>query len=287
TAHRLVLAGRAPELAAYYPSAGGRADAAQAWPAFREVCVTQLEALREGLTRPPQTNEVGRAAALVGALLHVAAATRLPVRLVEIGASAGLNLRADRFRVEGDGVAFGDPSSPVRLAGAWLGAQPPVDAPLEVVERSGSDLTPLDPTTEDGRLTLAAYVWPDQLERLARLRGACEVAARVPARLRRASALGAVRELDLVDGTVTVVWHSVMWQYVDPAEQRGVDARLAALGAGADRTRGLARVRLEQDPRQPGEHEFLVTLQSWPAGAEVVLGSAAPHGLPTTWEQPA
>src|SRR5437763_1692936 len=35
--HRIVLSGRAPELAPYYPSVGGTADATAAWPAFRDV----------------------------------------------------------------------------------------------------------------------------------------------------------------------------------------------------------------------------------------------------------
>ena len=91
--HGLVLSGRAPDLAAYYPSVGGTADPDAAWPEFRRVCAEQLDAIRPWLESPPQTNEIGRSAALLGGVLHVAAATRLPVRLMELEASAGLNQR--------------------------------------------------------------------------------------------------------------------------------------------------------------------------------------------------
>src|SRR5208282_708278 len=59
--HALVLTGQAPELAAFYPSAGGTADpgpaSARAWAAARRVLAGQREAVRAWLDRPPQTNE--------------------------------------------------------------------------------------------------------------------------------------------------------------------------------------------------------------------------------------
>ena len=186
--HALVLSGQAPGLAAFYPSAGGSADpgpgAGRAWAALREVLAGHREAVRSWLGRPPQTNEVGRGAVLVGGLRRLAAAAALPFRLVEIGASAGLNLRADCFYIPGDAGRHGDPSSPVALPGAWQGEAPP-DAPVEVIARTGGDVDPIDPVTPEGRLALTAYVWPDQQHRLDRLRGAIELAALVPAELRR------------------------------------------------------------------------------------------------------
>ena len=71
--HRLVILGRAPGLAWFYPSVGGEGDPEDAWPAFRAVLDEHRDELRAGLDQPPQTNEVGRAAALIGGLLHVAA----------------------------------------------------------------------------------------------------------------------------------------------------------------------------------------------------------------------
>ena len=280
TVHRLVLEGVAPELAAYYPSVGGTADPAGAWPALRRLVSARADEIRAGLTHPPQTNEVGRSAALAGALLHLLARAPLPVRLHEIGASAGLNLRVDRFHF--GGVAdWGPPESPVRLDDAWHGAAPPVDAPLRVVERLGYDLAPVDPGTLEGRRRLTAYVWADQTDRLARLRGAFEVAAAVPAVVERASAADAVRRLRLAPGAWTVLWHSVVWQYLDRAEKEIVRERLAALGARADTDAPLAHVTFE--PRAHGEATYPVVIRAWP-GRERLLGRAPPHGLPVTWE---
>ena len=110
--HRLVLERRAGALAAYYPSVGGRWDPVTGAEAVLELFRSDPAPVREWLDRPPQTNEVGRAAALVGGLLHLPPEDRLPLRLVEIGASAGLNLLADRFHlVDDQGAATGDPSS--------------------------------------------------------------------------------------------------------------------------------------------------------------------------------
>lgn len=282
--HRLVLAGQAPQLAPYYPSVGGQADARVAWPALLAVLDAHGDAVRDGLTRAPQTNEVGRAAPLLGGLLHVAKETGHPVRLYEIGASAGLNLLADRYRVDTeDGRAWGPPDSPVYLGRAWQGSVRPLDARLRVAERRGCDLAPVDPRTEDGRLTLMSYVWPDDTARMYRLRGALEVARQVEATVEHVGAGDFLAGLHTRAGTVLVVWHSVMWQYLDEEERARVDHEIGRLGADAAPDAPFAHLRFE--PRQAGEADwrFLVMLRSWPGGVERVLGEAPPHGVPVTW----
>lgn len=283
--HALELTGRATELAAFYPSAGGTADAGpgaeRAWPAMRDVLAGQADWIRAWLGRPPQTNEVGRGAALVGALCHVVAEADLPVRLVEIGASAGLNLRADRFWISGPGVAYGEESSPVRMAGGWLGEAPPARR-IDVVARTGGDLTPIDPLSDDGELRLTAYVWPDQVERLDRLRGAIELAARVPAELREEPASATVAGVSLEPGCWTVLWHSIMHQYLDAGQVAAVEAGVAALAATAAGTARFAHVSFEPIRSTAGTPVELVT---WPGGVRRRLGTAPPHGIPVTWGQ--
>ncbi|HET7408439.1 MAG TPA: DUF2332 domain-containing protein, partial [Mycobacteriales bacterium] len=118
--HALVLTGQAPDLARYYPSASGTVPVdADAWPALAAVLEDHRATVRDWLLRPPQTNEVGRGAALIGGLLHAVTEAELPVRLVEIGTSAGLNLRADRFHITGAVASYGDLDSPVHLGAAW------------------------------------------------------------------------------------------------------------------------------------------------------------------------
>ena len=284
--HRLVLERRAPALALTFPSVGGTGDPDAAWAALREVLAAHRDELRRSLERAPQTNEVGRSAALIGGLLHLTADHDRPLRLVEIGASAGLNLRADLFRVElTDGRSVGPATSPVVLRDPWRGPPPPWRDRLDVVERLGCDVAPLDTTTTEGRLRLMSYVWPDQLSRLERLRGALQLAAEVPASLEAVGAATFLDRLALQDGTTTVVWHSIMWQYLDHAERARVAARLDELGAQATDRAGFAHLALEPRRLTPGApHEVLVVLRTWPGGADQVLGRAEPHGLPTTWE---
>ena len=132
--HRMVLAGDAPDLARHYPSTGGDGDAAVGVVALpRPRSATRPPAVLDALTRPPQTNEVGRSASLVPGFLHVAKSTGLPLRLLELGASAGLNLRVDRYRYEQDGVGWGDPASAVRFDDLWPDATPPLGTPATIV----------------------------------------------------------------------------------------------------------------------------------------------------------
>ncbi|MGB8649135.1 MAG: DUF2332 domain-containing protein [Mycobacteriales bacterium] len=280
--HRLVLERRAPELALHYPSVGGTAPVEDVWPAAERACREHLDELRELVTRPVQTNEVGRSAALYGALLLLGG----PVRLLEIGASAGLNLRCDAFAYDlAEGVVLGDPDSPVRLRAPWQGTFPPYREVPEVLERKGCDPAPVDATTPEGRLTLTSYVWADQVERLERLRGALQVASRVPAVVEPAGALEFLADelAGRPHGVTTVVWHSVVWQYVDPAERRAVDDLLARVGAHATSDRRLARVSLEPDRVGGGDFTFRVHVQRWPTGERVHVADALGHGPPVRW----
>ena len=284
--HRLVLEGAAPAVAAYYPSVGGHPDPEAAWRAVRDLFDDHADRLRPLLESAPQTNEVGRSSALVGGLLHVVRAAPLPLRLVEIGTSAGLNLRADHFWYSHTDMerSWGPRDSPVRLTGSWAGMLPPVDEGLRIVSREGSDIAPVDPTTADGRLRLLSYVWPDQTDRFARLQAAIEVARRVSVDVEQRDAVSAVRRVEPVNGHWTVVWHSVMWQYLSAGDQEAVSERLAELGAAATPSAPLAHLFFEPTQRRPdAEYEFLVVLQTWPGGARRILGTGVAHGIPTTW----
>lgn len=283
--HRLVLAGRARELAAHYPSVGGRYQGARTWEAVRSVLAGQRDEISVLLAVPPQTNEVGRAAVLIGGLLHVAARTRLPLRLLELGASAGLNLRADRFRCEyGRGRFFGPASSPTVIRDAWRpgGALPPLDAPLRIVGRRGCDRAPVDPSTDEGRLRLTSYIWPDQAERFDRTRGACTIAAGIRAPVDRMAASEFLAGLTPVEGITTVVWHSVVRQYATPEEWERVESALARAGAQASSEAPVAHLAFE--PRTvEGSVDFPLTLRLWPGDGADILGTGHAHGTPMTW----
>jgi hypothetical protein len=285
--HGLVLSGTAPELAAFYPSVGGTWDPVLGWEAFEQVLQSRLGEVRSLLTQPPQTNEVGRAAALYGGLLQLVEAVPLPVRLFEIGASGGLNLRADQFRYVAGGMSYGPADSPVVFESAWTGRVPSVD--LRIAERVGCDIAPVNPLTSEGALTLTSYVWPDMADRLERLRGALAIARTVPADVRREDAVAFLDALELSEGHVTVVWHSIMWQYLRRPDRTAIDTRLAVLGAQATNSTPLAHLALEphrvltHTQTNPG-YEYRITLQTWPPGNPKTLGTTSPHGNDLVWQ---
>lgn len=283
--HRLVLSGRLPELAAHYPSVGGRYQGEHTWTALRSVLAERRDDIVPMLTAPPQTNEVGRSAALIGGLLHVAARTRLPVRLLEIGASAGLNLRPDLYRYEyGRGRSYGPDATPTVIRQAWSsgGALPPLDAPLRIVERGGCDPEPIDVTRDDGRLRLMSYIWPDQSERFARTRGACTLAAGTHAEVVKASGAEYLDGLAPREGVATVVWHSIMRQYVPVDEWERIEAALARAGARATPEAPVAHLSLEPRVRA-GRVDYPLTLRLWPGERAEILAVTHAHGTPVTW----
>ncbi|MFJ1705730.1 DUF2332 domain-containing protein [Kitasatospora sp. NPDC088346] len=285
--HALVLTGRAPALAAHYPSTGGTLDPDRPdapWPAFRAAVAADLPWVRDWLTRPPQTNEVGRANLLIAGLLHTLAAQGRgprPVRLFEPGSSAGLNLLADRFRCEAPGFSHGPADSPVVLTGAWQGPPPTPPAravPLHFAERVGCDPAPIDPRSPGGALTLRAYLWPDQPARAARLDGALRLAAEIPTRVEPVGAAEFLRGVEVADGTLTVVWHSVLRQYVSDAEWLLVEGELDRLAGSSTAAAPFARIAFE--PRRAGDlHRFVLTVRAGREPARM-LAEAAPHGLP-------
>jgi hypothetical protein len=151
--------------------------------------------------------------------------------------------------------------------------------------RFGCDLHPIDPRTTQGRIALTAYVWPDQVERHERLRAALARAQDLHVEVREQGAADFLDDVRLQEGTTTVLWHSVMWQYLPEDERRRAEDRIAALGAAATPGAGFARLAFEPVRRTPGgAHEFLVVLTQWPGGEGRVLGSAPPHGVPVSWE---
>jgi hypothetical protein len=274
--HRLVLAGEAPALAAHYPSTGGDGDPAAAWKAFIEL----VEQRPITLDRPVQTNEVGRSGALLGGFLTVADRTGLALRVLEIGASAGLNLRWDRFRYEAADWAFGDAASPARIPCEYNGGRPPLPSAVWVIERAGCDPAPLDPTTDEDALTLQSFVWPEQLERLELLRAAIEVARRTPVTVDRASAPDWLEDRLVRErgGSATVVFHSIMWGYLTDEDRARVTRVLQDAGERATESDPLAWLRMEA-----GADQADVTLTTWPGGEERVIAYAGYHGRPVRW----
>jgi hypothetical protein len=279
---RLVLTNQAPELRPYYPCLGGTEPASEAWPVMREVIAAHVTELNQALTIAPQTTEVGRAAALLAGLFDVVAATGLRrIRLLEMGASAGLNLLLDRYHFQGEDWSFGPVESPVQLMGAIEGPVRP--EPFEVVVRRGCDLHPVDAGTAAGRLLLTSFVWPFDLDRHVRLASALAVAASHPLRIDQTAASDWLSEvLATADpDTLPVVWHSITQLYWAPTELAAVEGVLNHFG-GEYR---LAEVSMEFDLSGPRDAKPELRTRLWDPEApgsprQRLLGTAHDHGIP-------
>lgn len=268
-AHRIALEGRAPALAACYPSCGGTlVDWDGVWDALAAVLSSHADEVRAALDVDPQTNEVGRAAALLGGFLTVAAETGLPLRVLEIGASAGLLLRWDHYRY----ASWGPEASPVQMTDAFAGDAPSGDA--AVVERRGCDLHPIDAASPEGALRLQSFVWPDMTRRHELLRAACSVARDVPVEIDQESAGSWLERMlaEPVEGVATVVYHSVFLQYLDRPERGDVRRMIREAGERAGPNAPVYWLSFE-----PARPQFEVQLNGR------VIATAPPHGLPTTW----
>ena len=271
--HRLVLEDRLPQLTSHYPSVGGDGDAAIAWPLFRDALTEHRTEIRRLIARGCQTNEVGRSAPLLGGFLEVAHRTQLPLRILEIGASAGLNLRWDRYRYDSGAIGWGDEHSLVRFV-HFFDVPPPLDRTAEVIERKGCDLVPIDATSEEGALSLRSFIWADQLGRLSRLDGAIEIAKQMPVTVEPVDAATFLeRELDAPrPDMATVVYHSVFLQY--PTDE--IRSRIVAvIGAAVARaTRDAPVFHLSMEPDWP---RFEVRLD------DELLGTSMAHGTDIRW----
>jgi hypothetical protein len=124
-------------------------------------------------------------------------------------------------------------------------------------------------------------VWADHSGRLRLLQDALAVASRLPVRVEAAPAADwlAARLADTRGRGATVVYHSIVMQYLDAAEKERL--REVFAGARASKSAPLARLALE-----PGGEEAHLTLTTWPGGAERLLATSGYHGRPVRWLWP-
>jgi hypothetical protein len=271
--NKLVLSGREPTLADAYANR----EPNPAWEELHDVLSRNAGELRGSIDRPVQTNEVGRSAALLFGFLTVAAETERPLRLLEVGASAGLNLRWDRFGYSANGFSWGPADSPLQLRFELEGEAPSLPQVVEIAERRGCDAAPIDVSTPEGRLTLRSYVWPDQPERIARMKAALEVAAEVPVSLERDTAAAWTERVlaEQTPGQATVIYHSIISQYLGEEERATFYGHIEAAGARATVATPLAWLRME-----PRDDRADVHLTTWPGGKERLLARVGYHGSP-------
>lgn len=275
--HALARRGATPALAALYRDGRGDVDAVLA-EAMRQEDATLAEWLRS----PPQTNEVGRSAALWAAMMVAADRHGGRFELLELGSSAGLNLNLARYGYDLGGRRSGDLASMVVLRPRWRGPPPPPAHPA-VLRARGVDLAPLDARDPAARERLSAFVWPDDAERGVRLQHALDLAAEHPPSVDRGDAADWLVER-LAEpperGVVRTVLHSVVLQYL-PAERRArVRDAIEAAAGRATAERRLAWISFEWDAARSCA---ALHLSSWPGGATRELATCQAHAAWIDW----
>ena len=253
--HDLVLEHPEAPAARWFPSVTGRAvPPGDTWPEVRATLIDHADRIRHVVaTRSTQTNEVNRSALWAAAVPWAAADVDAPVAVVELGASAGLNLGFDRYFVDfGSGDTVGPVDAAVRLECIVRSGRRPALPMPQIVDRLGVDLEPVDLADPVRHRWLRACLWPEQTERVTRFDAAVAVTLADPPTI---AAGDAVDELPdaverLADDAHVVVMWSWFLTYLSRERRRALDGALDLIG----RRRPLTLLSAEAS----GVHEAFV-----------------------------
>lgn len=189
--HRDVLLGRAAvdALSAYYPSVGGEREPDDR---LSEALYNAIWRSRERLapfiqSATVQTNETGRG---IFWLLPALLSGWDSCHLLDLGASAGLNLVADQrgyqivmpnrrsTQIGHAETAQFTMQSDNSVTPRWSGRTLP-----RILSRSGCDLRPFPLDTPEDHAALTSFVWADQVERITRLQEGIAAFERINAQM--------------------------------------------------------------------------------------------------------
>ncbi len=262
-------------------------------PAGKSLDAAVLEALADHgdhmlgwLARPTQTNEVARVAGLVATLLELSRRDRFACEVLELGASAGLNLNFPHYSIELGGITAGAAISSVKLRPEWRG-QAVAARSLTVHQTRGVDLHPVDLADTAARTRLRCYIWPGEHQRSVRLDAAVALAEHRMPRVDKGRA-STWLEAELAEpqlaGVRRVVFHSMVLQYITAQERAHIESAFAAAGANATKERPLARVSMEWSADRS---QVELTVRQWCGakddGMPVIAAICHPYGEWFDW----
>ena len=289
--HYLLLGGLDHPLGEVY--AGSGADAIDA---FADVILSHRGEIDELLrTRRTQTNEVGRAAVLALMLADAQQRSGQELAWIDLGASGGLNLQVDQFRIDyiavDDVLTTGPEDAAVRLDCQLRGRAPAVAPTHASIQwRIGVDQTPIDVGDPEQARWLHACVWPTQHQRHRRLAAAIEAANRTPPTLIEddaASGLALAIEKAPVD-TALVVTTTWVWYYLPEPTRIAVLDLLRSSGRPiwwySLEGRGVVTELQQSSERQLSEsHVGRTEFRDGEIAGFAVLGVSHPHGAWLDW----
>ncbi len=288
--HALVLSEPDGSLAQVWPQQGRAWSMAEAWPVASATLRDRDSWVRAFLKSPPQTNEVRRAVGLWPGLATAAEAFAGPMDVLELGASAGLNLSMDRFHYDGGSWTWESPINGPRVALStqWVGPAPRFPVHAAIRNRAACDQNPLNAALAEDRLRLRSYIWPDQPERLERVNAAMEIARSesITPDAEDAGEWVAAKLAARAKDALTVIYHSVFFQYPPQAVRDAITQAIETEGARATLEAPLAWLRYEPGGilgrPQDGAHMTLELLE-WPSGRKRILADIDPHGRFVHW----
>jgi len=235
--HLLLLGGAAHPLARFYPSIAGEQalPPGDAGPALVSFCREHEAELAKTISaRLVQTSQVQRAAGLRLGLSVIAGEVPGPVHVIEVGASAGLNLRFGRYGYQLNGRQFGDPASPVQLVAECHGPGPlpDLDRQPAIASVLGIDLHPVDAADPAERAWLEALVWPENHGQRALLTAALDLAAADPPPVRAGDVVDVLPGIAgaLPAGQPRVVFHAATRLHVPAGRLAAFDAAIERAG---------------------------------------------------------
>lgn len=282
--HFLLLRGHDHPLRGYYRSLGGTSTGDPV-PVFRDFVARHRDELAPIMaSRVTNTNEVARSALLAAAFRVVAQEAGEPLHLVEIGPSAGVNLAWDRYGVRyirgGEVFPLDVPDAALDLDCIVKGDKlPPLGRSPKVASRVGLERHPVDLDDPQARDWLKALVWPDQVERFARLDHALEICRRDKPPIRVGDALALLPDALAApaESEPVCVYHSmVVYQFSEEMREA-----LSAILLMASLRRPVWRVSLEGT--LAGECPLVVTCYRDGSKTTRVLADCNSHGEWIEW----
>ncbi len=281
--HFLLLRGADHLLREYYPTLGGGRlpEDENLFPLFRDFVVRHREEISALVSaRVTNTNEVGRSSALHAGFRVLAEQIEMPVHLIELGPSAGLNLVWDRYGVRyrrgAEVAAVVSPDADLVIECELKGdATPPTGAPPKIASRLGIELNPVNLADRNDRDWLRALIWPDQPQRLERLDRAITLFMRERPEIRAGDVLEMLPSvLAALPPEPVCLYHTiVLYQFSTEMTER-LDGMLM------DARRPLYRLGLEYDG---AAYSLILSRYGDGKRKDRLLGRAHPHGTWLEW----
>lgn len=266
------------ELCAFYPNHSGRKFQQEGfYLKFRSFCLNRSEEIADLIRhRLVQTNEVRRCALLLPAVMQVTKSVGSEIALIDVGTSSGLNLLLDLYYYKySDGQTVGNPKSQLQIECKVEGEKLPLSRMPQIKQRIGIDLNPVDLNNQDEVLWTLSLVWPDQVERIERLKAAINILSQNPVDLVRGDATLALRSVvSNISKELTIcLMHSFTLNQFSIEDRSKFDKLLCDLSSDRD----IWRISLEWLGTQTPE----LTLEHYKGRAKsqrLALASCHQHG---------